>query len=102
MMTARPEITGREIGDHVWLRSGDIEPLTVTFKVAAKITGLGRTTLWKYGKEKRIRLIHPPGTRRTLIDYLSLRELLLPEPVDAARTRRRGRMRESLRPTNSK
>ena len=37
-MAARPEITGRAISDVVWLPSGNIEPLAVTFKAAASIT----------------------------------------------------------------
>ena len=94
-MAARPEITGSAIGDLVWPRSKDIEPLAVTFKLASIITGLGQTTLWKYGKEKRIRLIRPPGTRRTLIDYSSLKKLLLTEPAEAPQPRRRGRPRKA-------
>ena len=90
-MAARPEITGRAIGDVVWLPSGNIEPLAVTFKAAASITGLGQTTLWKYGKEKRIRLIRLASTRRTLIDYPSLKTLFLPEQTKAPERRRRGR-----------
>jgi hypothetical protein len=70
MATIRPEVTGRA-------------PLAVTFDAASQITGLGLTTLWKFGKEGRIRLIRPLGVRRTLIDYSSLRELLLPEQTDA-------------------
>ena len=93
-MAARPEITGRAIDDLVWLRLGDIEPLAVTFKVARRITGLGNTTLWKHAKNKRIRLIRPPGTRRTLIDYPSLKKLLSPEPTDTLPPRRRGRPRK--------
>ena len=73
----------------------DLEPLAVTFKIGSRITGLGNTTLWKFGKEGRIRLIRPPGTRRTLIDYPSLKKLLLPEP-NAAQPRRRGRPRKTL------
>jgi hypothetical protein len=95
-MAARPEITGRAIDELVWLRLGDIEPLAVTFKVARRITGLGDTTLWKYAKDKRIRLIRPPGTRRTLIDYPSLKKLLSPEPTDTPQPRRRGRPRKQL------
>ena len=92
-MAARPEITGRAIDDLVWLRLGDIEPLAVTFKVARRITGLGNTTLWKHAKDKRIRLIRPPGTRRTLIDYPSLKKLLSPEPTDTPQ-RQRGQPRK--------
>jgi hypothetical protein len=66
----------------------------VTFKVATKITGLGNTTLWKFGKEGRIQLVRPPGTRRTLIFYASLKKLLSPEPTDTPPQRRRGRPRK--------
>jgi hypothetical protein len=69
METIRPEITGRQ-------------PLAVTFGAASEISGLGPTTLWKFAKEGRIRLIRPRGIRRTLIDYSSLRELLFPEQTD--------------------
>ena len=83
MATIRPEVTGR----------ADLEPLAVTFKVAGQITGLGQTALWKLAKEKRLRLIHPPGMRRTLIWYQSLKELLSPEPTENP-SRRRGRPRK--------
>jgi hypothetical protein len=69
----------------------ELEPLAVTFKVGGKISGFGQTTLWKLGKERRIRLIRPPGTRRTLIDFGSLKELLLSEESATEQRRRRGR-----------
>jgi hypothetical protein len=81
MLTIHPGFTDR----------APLEPLAVTFKVASRITGLGNTTLWKFGKEGRVRLIRPPGTRRTLIDYPSLKKLLLPEATDTPQPRRRGR-----------
>ena len=65
-MAARPEITGRK-------------RLAVTFGVASEITGLGLTSLWGLAKKGHIRLIRPPGIRRTLIDHSSLEELLCPE-----------------------
>lgn len=79
--------------------STDLEPLAVTFKVGARITGLGNTTLWKYGKEGRIRLIRPAGTRRTLIEYRSLKKLLTLEQIDAPPPRRRGRPRKQPQAT---
>jgi hypothetical protein len=94
MTTIPAEITGKASGDLVRLRSGLIEPLAVTFKVGAKLTGVGQTTLWKLGKEKRIQLIRPPNTRRTLIYYPSLKRLFLPEQADVPRPRRRGRPRK--------
>jgi hypothetical protein len=86
MATIRPEVTGR----------ADLEPLAVTFKVAGQITGLGQTALWKLAKEKRLRLIHPLGMRRTLIDYPSLKKLLAPEQAHTPQPRRRGRPRKLL------
>jgi hypothetical protein len=99
MMTVRPELLSSASSAAITGRA--IEPLAVTFKVASEITGLGLTTLWKYAKDKRIRLIHPPGTRRTLICYLSLKKLLSLEPTDIPQPRRRGRPRKvSLQPAN--
>jgi hypothetical protein len=94
-MAARPEITGRAIGDLAWPRLEDVEPLAVTSRVAGKLTGLGQTTLWKYGKERRIRLIRLPSTRRTLIDYASLKKLFLAEQAQTPQPRRRGRPRKA-------
>jgi hypothetical protein len=93
MMTVRPDLLSSASSAAITGRA--IEPLAVTFKVASEITGLGLTTLWKYAKDKRIRLIYPPGTRRTLICYLSLKKLLsLDEPTDIPQPRRRGRPRK--------
>lgn len=83
MTTIRPEVTGR----------ADLEPLAVTFKVAGQITSLSQTTLWKLAKQKRIRLVYPAGTRRTLVWYASLKELLSPDPIEKPQ-RRRGRPRK--------
>jgi hypothetical protein len=85
MATTDPGITGHA-------------PLAVTFDAASQITGLGLTTLWKFGKEGRIRLIHPPGIRRTLIDYSSLRELLFPEQTETPRHQRERRSRKLAAP----
>jgi hypothetical protein len=84
--TEHPRVTGRA--------TYGVPPLAVTFRVASQISGLGQTTLWKYAKEKRIRLIRLPGTRRTLIDYLSLKNLFVPEQTDITQIRRRGRPRK--------
>jgi len=92
-MTVRPELLSSASSAVITGRA--IEPLAVTFKVASEITGLGLTTLWKYAKDKRISLIHPPGTRRTLIDYRSLKKLLSPEQTDTSQPRRRGRPRKT-------
>ncbi len=87
MASLHPGITGRAVSD-------GLEPLAVTFKVASRITGLGNTTLWKFGNEGRIKLIRLPGTRRTLICYPSLKKLLPPEQTDTPQRRRRGRPRK--------
>jgi hypothetical protein len=87
MATTRPEVTGLAVAH-------DLEPLAITFQVAEKVSGLGPTSLWKAAKEGRIRLIHPPGMRRTLIDYPSFKKLLSPDPIDTPQPRRRGRPRK--------
>jgi len=87
MPSIRPGIAGPIVRD-------DLEPLAVTFRVGSRISGLGNTTLWKYGKEGRIRLIRLRGTRRTLIDYRSLKQLLSPEQAGSPQPRRRGRPRK--------
>jgi hypothetical protein len=78
-----PRVTGR----------ADPEPLAVTFKVAGQITSLSQTTLWKLAKEGRIRLIRPPGMRRTLVWYQSIKDLLSPDPTEKPQPRR-GRPRK--------
>jgi hypothetical protein len=87
-MTISPEIIAH--------RLGNLKPLAVTFDAASQITGLGLTTLWKFAKQGRIRLIRPQGVRRTLVDYCSLRELLFPEQIDtpAPSNRRERRSRK--------
>jgi hypothetical protein len=63
--------------------------LTVTFPTAKKITGLGLTSLWKLGKEKRIEIVHVG--RRALITVRSLEKLLLPATDAPQLCRRRSR-----------
>jgi hypothetical protein len=87
MATTRPGVTGLAVAH-------DLEPLAISFQVSEKVSGLGRTSLWKAGKEGRIRLIHPPGMRQTLIDYPSLKKLLSPDPIDTPQPRPRGRTRK--------
>jgi hypothetical protein len=56
---------------------GDWEsPLTVTFKTAKKLSGLGLTKLWELAKQGRIELVYVDG--RTLISFPSLQALLTP------------------------
>jgi len=67
-----------------------LEPLTITFPTAKKISGLGLTTLWKLGKEGRIKLVRVG--RRTLIWFPSLKILLTPQAASEPEPRRkRGR-----------
>jgi hypothetical protein len=63
-----------------------VKPIAVTFPTAKKITGLGLTSLWKLGKERRIEIVRVG--RRTLITFRSLEKLLLPA-TDTAQPRRR-------------
>lgn len=82
---ARPEVTGRGA------RGDESELIALTFTEAQRLTGLGLTTLWKLGREKRIRLVQAPGVRRTLIDFSSLRALFAPraKPRNTPRRDRR-------------
>jgi hypothetical protein len=85
---ARPEVTGRGV------RGDESEPIALTFAEAQRLTGLGLTTLWRLGREKRIRLVQAPGVRRTLIDYSSLRRLFTPAAKPQNTPRRDGRLRK--------
>jgi hypothetical protein len=70
-----------------------LEPLTITFPTAKKISGLGLTTLWKLAKERRIKLVRVG--RRTLIWFPSLKILLTPQAASEPEPRRkRGRPRK--------
>jgi len=81
--TIHPEVTGRASGD-------DLEPLAVTIRRACELSGFGPVTIWKLGKERRIKLVRVRGVRRTLVDFSSLKKLLNPDPNDML-PRRRGR-----------
>ena len=65
--------------------------LTVTFRRAGELTGLGQTTLWKLVKDGRLTVVRVG--RRTLIHFSSLQRLLAcgSEPPGPHSTRRRGR-----------
>jgi hypothetical protein len=95
MIRIRPEVTGRNASNVGPIAVQPIEPIAVTIRRACELAGVGATTMWKWGKERRIRLIRPPGTRRTLVDYPSLKTLLAPEQT-AGQRRRRGRPRKLL------
>jgi hypothetical protein len=89
MGTIRPEITGRATGDG--------SPLAVTVQRACELSGLGQTSIWHCLKTGRLKAVHVPGLRRTLVSYPSLVRLLSP-PSDVRpepQPRRRGRPRKS-------
>jgi excisionase family DNA binding protein len=56
------------------MHSSSIEPMATTIATAQKVSGVGRTTLYRLIKEKRIRT-YRVGTRR-LVDLASLRQFL--------------------------
>ena len=66
-------------------------PLTVTFRRAGELTGLGQTTLWKLVKEGRLTVVRVG--RRTLIHFSSLQRLFAcgSETPAPHSPRRRGR-----------
>jgi hypothetical protein len=68
-----------------------LEPLAVTVRRARELTGLRETTIWAYLRSGDLVAVRPPGTRRTLVDYDSLRQLLKPLTQREATPRRRGR-----------
>jgi hypothetical protein len=69
-----------------------LSPLAVTFPTAKRISGLGLTTLWKLGKERRIELVRVG--RRTLITMRSLEMLLMPQAASEPGRRNSGRPRK--------
>jgi hypothetical protein len=70
--------------------AGSVEPIAVTIRRACELTGLGATSIWMLGKQKRIEILHVG--RRALVTYRSLQRLLEPE---APPKRGRGRPRKS-------
>ena len=66
-----------------------LPPLTVTFREARRISGLGLTTLWLLAREHQIETVRVG--RRTLITYRGLARLLLPAEPAAPQPRSRGR-----------
>lgn len=51
-----------------------IEPLTVTVPEAIRLTGLGRTSLYRLIGERKLR--HVKVGKRTLIDFSSIKRLI--------------------------
>jgi hypothetical protein len=78
---------------HPGVTGNDLEPLAVTIQRACELSGFGPVTIWKLGKEGRIKLVRVRGVRRTLVDFSSLKKLLNPEVTDIL-PRRRGRPRK--------
>jgi hypothetical protein len=77
-------------------------PLTVTFKTAKKLSGLGLTKLWGLAKQGRIELVHVDG--RTLIWFPSLQALLTPRAASGPQLLRprRGRPHKLPQPEASR
>jgi hypothetical protein len=68
-------------------QASGMPPLTVNFKMATAISGLGPTTLWKLVAEGRLEVVHVG--RRALIIFKSLERLLTaPEADDNDRHKR--------------
>ena len=92
-------------------RHDAVEPLTMTVPEICRVTGYGPTTIWKFIKEKRIKVVRVPGIRRTLVIYASVKELLMPQPPSQQlpspaegaqpRARRLGRKAGPHEPTTS-
>jgi hypothetical protein len=76
-------------------------PLAVTVPHACRLSGYGATTIWALVRDGRLRVVRVPGIRRTLIDYCSLAQLLLPPEPDAPQPRRRGRPRKTNHTTGA-
>ena len=72
------KISGTSDSSESFLTGEISKPLTVTFAIAKKISGLGLTTLWALAKERRIQTVRV--NRRTLITFRSLEALLTPSP----------------------
>ena len=59
-----------------------IEPLTVTVPEALRLTGLGRTSLYRLIDERKLRRIKVGA--RALIEYRSIKELIENTPEESA------------------
>jgi hypothetical protein len=59
-------------------RQSAIEPLTVSVRRSAEITGLTTRTIWRKISAGQLETTKPADTRRTLIVYASLKAYLSP------------------------
>jgi excisionase family DNA binding protein len=62
--------------------TAQIEPLTVTVPEALRLTGLGRTSLYRLIEEKKLRRVKVGS--RTLIDFGSIKKLVEGQVEQAA------------------
>jgi excisionase family DNA binding protein len=72
-----------------------LDRLTVTVAEAQRLTGLGATTIWKLGADKKVEFVRVG--RRTLITFASLQRLLTPRADDSEAVRERSAAARRLR-----
>jgi hypothetical protein len=70
-------------------------PLAVSVKRACELSGLGATSVWAFIRDGRLKVVHVPGLRRTLITYESLLQLLAPRSPSPAPSSHRRRRRKA-------
>jgi hypothetical protein len=58
------------------------EPITISIDETCRMTGYGRTTVWKLIKERKIKALRRKDVRRTLPYLASVKELLAPPPTN--------------------
>jgi hypothetical protein len=66
------------------------KPLTVTVSEACRLSGLGRTAIWKFIRDHRLEIAQVGGLKRRLIVYRSLESLLAPAGPSPPTPRKRG------------
>ena len=52
------------------------DPIGIPVKEAARQSGYSERTIWNLIAKKKLKVIKPPGIRRTTVDYLSFKQLL--------------------------
>jgi hypothetical protein len=70
------------------------QPLAVTVKRAAGLSGLGLTSIWAFLRDGRLEAVRVTGIRRTLVSYPSLARLLATSSTAPPQPRKRGRPRK--------